>query len=694
MNRKQRRAQRKAGVVPLQVAHPGVQRIVSEAVRLHHAGQLDQAERLYRQVVSIDPRHADSWHNLGAIAHKTGRYEMAADLICRAIEIDGSFATFHLSAGLALSDLGRLDEAAACFRKAIRLQPGDAEAHHRLGSVLLRLSLPGKAEPHLRGAIERKPDYAEACCELGRALQGQGRRDEAEAYYRKALALRPDLAQQYNATGVALLEQGRLDEARAHFRLALDLRPDYAPSHTNLGTASLTLGDHATAIACYRRALSLQPDNTDTHTNLIFALNFDPAIGPQAQQQERRDWYARHARSLAEPPSAHGNSPMPERRLRVGYLSAHFRRHAASYAFAPVLIHHDPEQFEIFCYSDTVTEDDLTQILRGRATNWRHCVGVPDDRLAEIIRADEIDICVDLVGHMHGNRLLVMARKPAPVQVTAWGEPTGTGLPTIDYLLADPVLVPQRWRPLLSETVVDLPCFLCHWTPEPLPAPGPLPGLRNGHVTFGSFNRLDKISSAVLQSWGAILRAVPGARLVIKSPRLSDVVARDHLTAALAQTEVDAGRITMIGYTSRAEHLAAYREIDLALDPFPHGGGMTTLEALAMGVPVIAAPGETISSRLAAACLAALGLTDFIAEDRSAYIALAAARAADLGALANLRRDLPSRMARSPVGDGPGYARAVEATYREMWRGWCLNKVDCNNRQGVECASASGFDFH
>ncbi len=346
--------------------------------------------------------------------------------------------------------------------------------------------------------------------------------------------------------------------------------------------------------------MALDPGNAGTHSDLIFNLNFDARADIAEQQAERRRWADAHAARFAPKNPPLPRDPDPARRLRVGYVSAHFRAYAATYAFGGVLINHDPKQFEVFCYSDTRDKDDLTARFSARADHWRDTSGLGDDALADLIRRDRIDILVDLVGHMAGHRLLVFARKPASVQITAWGEPTGTGLATMDYLLADPVLVPAAERPLLRERVIDLPGALGFWTPEPLPEPGPLPAKERGFVTFGSFNRRAKLTAESLACWGDILKALPGSRLTLKNKAYGEAGEQDMFRAGLDAAGIDPARVDVLGQTGRSQHFEAYRAIDVALDPFPHGGGMTTLDALAMGVPVVTWPGRTISSRLAA----------------------------------------------------------------------------------------------
>ena len=535
---------------------------------------------------------------------------------------------------------GQLEQAETICRTALKGQ-SNADGWHLLGMIALRSGRIEDAASWLKKCTKRQPDNPAALCSLGIAY--------------KAL--------------------GRLSEAAAAFEQASRADPRSSEVLYNLGNARTASGEFRAAIAAYRQALALDPSRPEYHTNLIFALNFDPAAGPDEQQRERLRYGDMHRARIAPAPAA-GPRHDPERRLRVGYVSAHFRHQAATYAFAPVIINHDRRAFDVVCYSDTADEDGLTRRLRSNVTAWRATATLSDAELIAMIRADEIDILVDLVGHMVGNRLEVFAQKPAPVQVTGWGEPTGTGLATMDYLLADPVLVPPDMRFRLREEVIDLPCFLCFWTPEPLPDPGPLPALGAGHVTFGSFNRPEKLSDPVLRLWAGVLRAQPTARLVLKSSGFRNVEHHQRIRSVFQREGIASRRLTILGDSDRDAHMQAYRTVDVALDPFPHGGGMTTLDAIAMGIPVVTCPGPTISSRLAAACVTAVGLPDWVASSHDDYAALAARMTADLDGLARLRPSLRDRLMRSPVGDAGSYAQAVEAAYRSMWRRHCTRAQD------------------
>jgi predicted O-linked N-acetylglucosamine transferase (SPINDLY family) len=518
---------------------------------------------------------------------------------------------------------------------------------------------------HARQALALLPDFALASHTLGLALQAQGDVAAAATAFRQATAQQPGFVGAHVDLGAALFAQSDLEGAAASLARALALDPGNTKAMNNLGGVRLDQGRPEEAAALYRQALARDPNYLEALSNLTFTANFIVGCDTAEQQRLRRDWNAAVKRRVPAPAPAVPKSR--GERLRIGYVSAHFRHQAAAYALAPGIVHHDRAQFEVVCYSDTRSEDEVTAALRAAATTWRDTRGVSDDALAAQIRDDGIDILVDCTGHMGGARLLTFARKPAPIQVTAWGEPTGTGLADMDYLLADPVLVPAAERALFSEAIADLPCFLGYWTPDALPEAGSLRAAAVGHVTFGSFNRAAKITEATLALWARVLDAVPSARLLLKDKAWSHPANRAHLHARFAAHGLAPERVDLVGGTTRADHFVAYQQIDIALDPMPHGGGMTTLEALWMGVPVITTPGATPSSRLASAVLTALDLGEWCAADEAGYVAKAVVVAADLSSLASLRQGLRARIAASRLAP-VAYARALEDVFLKIAR--------------------------
>lgn len=641
--------------------------MLQKAFYLHQRGKLAEAEILYKKVLAQDPKSADALHLLGTLEMQRKNPKRALELFDQAIKLNPA-VTYFCNRGLALESLMRFDEALASFDRFLAVNPHEPRALNNRGNTLRSLKRFDEALGCFERALAIKPDFAEALNNRGNTLQDLKRFEEALASFDRALKIRPSAVGYFNR-GNVLRALCRFDAALDSYDRALAMEPENAAVQNNRGNVLLTLGRVDEAVAALRQAMAIQPANPIFHSSLIFALNFDENATALEKQSERADWARRHAQVLPARPSCHDRNK--ERRLRIGYVSSHFRQKAASFAFAGVILNHDPGQFEVVCYSDTVKEDEVTARLRSRSDQWHETKSLADERLAALIRHERIDILVDLVGHMSGHRLGVFARKPAPIQVTGWGEPTGTGLKTMDYLLADSFLVPEAERNLLAERVLCLPNFLGYWTPEPLPEPSALPMLARGHVTFGCFNRIEKIASGTIASWASILRALPDARLLLKDRAFDDLGQQRRIAGAFAAQGIAAGRLEFRGEMSREAHLQSYGDIDIALDPFPHGGGMTTLDALSMGVPVLTWAGKTISSRLAAASLSALGLTQFIAADAKAYVALAAALVQDVESLSRLRKELPGRIALSEFGDGPRYAQAVERVYREIWRNWC-----------------------
>ena len=626
----------------------------------------------FRRALEVNPKHPLACNNLGIALQDTGRTDDAIAAFRRALVTDPTYAEAHFNLARALASQGHYDDAVAGYRRAIAFKPGYADAHINLGASLQALARYDEAADSLNLALLLHPDSVEALNNLGIVLRELARYDESIACLERALAINPQFAEAHNNLANSLKDARRYDEAITHYRQAIALKADYAEAWNNLGTALGLLNQYEEAIACYRKALAIKPDFPEAHSYLIFTIDFLPGSSVADQQEERARWYNEHAAQFASAIRPHANNRDPERRLRIGYVSADFRRHSAALAIGPVLRHHDRGAFDVVLYSGVKREDEVTKDFKGRATLWRPVAGLSDETLAEQIRADGIDVLIDLSGHTEGNRLLAFARKPAPVQMTGWGHALGTGVRAIDYFLADPVSVPADFRPLFAETVIDLPAIIGYEAPAYAPEVSALPALSGQPLTFGSFNRISKLTPATLAAWSRLLEAVPGARLLLKDSQLSDPGERRRITDVLAGYGIGPSRLLLLPGTSHAEHLAAYGQMDIALDPFPTNGGVTTTEALWMGVPVVALLGASVSSRVSAGILSGLGLKDWIASGEEDYVAIAARHAADRAGLSSLRGQMRAMMRASAVGNPDAYCRAVEAAYRAAWRSYCL----------------------
>jgi predicted O-linked N-acetylglucosamine transferase (SPINDLY family) len=674
---------------------------------MHQGGQYDEAKSAYKKVLKKSPNNFQALHFLGLAEFQTGHLDAGIRSLKRALIEDPKSAQAHSDMGSVLNAAQRYDEALIACDKAIVLDPTLVFAHANRGNVLITLARYDEAIASLDKAIELDPSHADSWNDRGNALHKLGRYDEALQSYAQAITVDPlhDVAFINRAT--TLKELKRFDEAvacydralsigkrpmeaglaRAEILLAmknvegalatctalLKIAPDSVPALTLLGNCMASLGDADTATALHSRALALQPDYEAAISSKVFSMDFCSDADFQSQQGVRASWWqhvgARLYKRFAAP---FANDRDPERRLVIGYVSADFRHHSAAFSFRPVIENHDRSKFEVICYSGVVLPDQATKSFEAIADKWRDSSQWTDNQLADAIRADKVDILIDLSGHSAGNRLRVFARKPAPVQVTAWGHATGTGLPVIDYLLADPVAVPTEVRPFYAEAIYDLPSIVII-EPPPAGLHSPeLPFDRNGYLTYGSLNRISKVSDAAIAVWSRIMTGNPTSRLILKDHQIDDPAVRQTLLAKFAAQGVTADRITLLGSTTRQAHLETLRQIDLGLDPFPQAGGVSTWEALHMGVPVVSKLGNTVASRVGSAILSAAGLPEFIATDDDRYIQIALDP--DRERLRSIRRGLPAFIAERC---GPAaYTRAVEDAYRTMWRRWCDTPAD------------------
>ncbi|MBI3570209.1 MAG: tetratricopeptide repeat protein [Gammaproteobacteria bacterium] len=568
--------------------------------------------------------------------------------ICRSDRLDAE-AWFML--GNVCKQSGDSDAAAlSAFQEAVRLGPESAQAHAALGDTLLHADRLEEAVVSLRKVTRLEPSNAEAHARLGRALHSLDHLEEAKASYRRALQLQPHWAAMHTGLGGVLCAQGRIDEA----------------------------------IASHQRAVELVPHDVWTHSNLLLAMQYLPKVQPAIMLAAHRRWAALHDKGPAT--SEWRNARDPERPLRVGYISADFRAHSTSFFFEPLLAHHDGKLFESFCYAAVMHPDDVTAHLQGLADHWKSIIGLTGTQVANMIRADGIDILVDLAGHTGNNALKVFTYKPAPVQVTWLGYPDTTGLSTIDYRLTDAFCDPPGNEAFHIESLLRLPgCFLCYQPLAGAPDVAPLPALEKGYVTFGSFNHLPKMNVHVIALWVELLAAVPQSRLLIKNKSLTDTATVERYYGLFAARGIGRDRVELTGFTAtQAAHLDVYRRIDIALDTFPYNGTTTTCEALWMGVPVVTLAGVRHSGRVGVSLLNAVGLQDWIAGTPEDYIAIATRMAEDIPHLAKLRAGLRQQMAVSLLCYGKGFAAKVETVYREIWRRYCAgHPILMHNIRGI-----------
>ena len=590
----------------------------------------------YRRAIGLDPGFIEARLNLAEALRALSRLEETRKAFFRALALAPAAAAGLAGLGTALLSLFRLDEAGRWCRRAIALAPLEAVAHAGLIAAETVAVRPLAALTAGRRAIALLPDVAGLHLEHGRSLQAQDRIRLAERSYLRATAAAPGEPHAYNALAQLAKDQGRLDRA----------------------------------IGLFRAAIERAPDDAAFFSNLLFALCFSETVPPAEIFAEHRRFEARFGAPLARRHRPHANARDPERRLKVAYLSPDFRRHPGGYFFEAFMAHHDHGRFEVAGYSTSREVDAFTERLSPLADRWSVLADLDEDGMAERIRADGIDILVECTGHMAGNRMLVMARKPAPVQVSFPLYPNTTGLDAIDYRIMDPYFGPPGAEALHSEILVRLPdVHVCYTPGEDAPAPpAELPSLRTGHLTFGCFNNYAKVRDPVVALWARILNALPGSRLVLKWYGMGEE-RPDWVHERFARFGIAPERIRTLGF--QKNQYEAYLGIDLTLDPFPANGGTTSCDSLWMGVPVVTLAGETPFSRVGLCHLSNLGMEELVARSPGEYEAIVLSLARSPERLARLRRGLRQRMAASPLVDGRRYTRNLEAAYRTMWRRWC-----------------------
>jgi predicted O-linked N-acetylglucosamine transferase (SPINDLY family) len=640
------------------------------AIQHHQAGRFDVAAEIYRRILQADPRHSDSLVNLGNLLYGMGQLFDATACFRRAIDAKPDCVEAYSNLGSCLQAQQQFDEAMACFQHALALRPDYPETLNNMGNALHSRGRVQEAVACYQRAIQVKPDFAFAHNNLGDVWREQRQFDQAVACYHRAMQLSPATASIWNNCGAAMRDQGKGIEAMAYFRHALELQPDYAAALNNLGNCWKDQGELDEAIACYRRAVELKPDFAVAHSNLLYTLYYSPASDAQVFAEEHRRWNRQHALPLAPARKPHPNDRSPDRRLRIGYVSADLYGHPVGLFVLPLLEAHDHVGFEIFAYSSVKLPDEITASCRAHSDTWREVNRMTDEQLAEQIRQDQIDILVDLSMHTAGNRLLAFARKPAPVQVAYLAYPGTTGLDTMDYRLTDPYLDPPGAdESYYAEQSIRLPeTFWCYRPATLTPPLAALPASTAGHVTFGCLNNFCKATAPTAAAWARLLAAVPRSRLLLHSRPGSH---RDRLQTTLAAAGIAPERLNLVDLLPTADYFQNYQQIDVALDPFPYGGGTTTCDALWMGVPVVSLAGRTAVGRGGRSILSNIGMAELVAADVDQYVAIAARLAGDLPRLMELRATLRDRMQHSPLMDTQRQARNLESAYRTMWQRWC-----------------------
>lgn len=629
-------------------------------------GDEDEGVRLYQLALAARPNFPDALYNLGNIHRRAGRLEQAGELFAACTVADPDHAAAHFNLGVMCAQFGRFGQGEAAFRRVVEIEQKVGRAHLRLGEMLHRLGRPDEAVAYLREYAAAFPDDAAGPFQLALALAASGKAADAVGLLQAVLKRTPDNADAHNALGLTQASLGRQDDAVHHFERSVSLKPELPEAWSNLAVCLAEQGRTDEAIDAFRKALAVRPDAPLIHSNLLLNLNYSSRLTPEQVRDEHFAWGDKYAdpdaKALPHPPAD------PDRRLRVGYLSGEFRDHPQAGLLRTVLELHDRERFEVFAYANVQRADATTEALKPLADHWRPIAGMISPAVAQAVHDDRIDILVDVGGHTHGVNLLTFALRPAVVQVALGGYPNSTGLPTMTHRVTDGVSDPPgATEHQYREQLIRLPDVPWVYRPPAYaPAVNPLPALARRQFTFGCLNNSSKVSEATLEAWVKLIQGTPGSRLMLLGGQ--SAAGQRRLADRFTKAGILRDRVQLVQRLPRDKYLAQYAEFDLCLDPFPYTGGITTADALWMGVPVLTVAGRTAAARQGVMLNLLLGLEEFVVSGPDELPAVAKGWMNRRAELAQIRAGLRERMANSPLCDGPRFVRHLEAAYRQAWQ--------------------------
>jgi predicted O-linked N-acetylglucosamine transferase (SPINDLY family) len=640
------------------------------APALHDLGQRKEAIDCYRRAIRLQAGDADLHKGLADVLRHDGQFEPAIASAARAAALAPEHVDIRLSLAAALHADGRYLEAADAFRQVLTLAPEHLDARMDLGRTLARLAHNEDAAACFEEVLAREPRQMEAHLGLGLCLRQLGRKEQAAEVYRRALAHQPDNGHVMAELGICQQEMGLLDEARITLERSMELAEPDANALRAAGYCQFELGHWEAARKNWSRAMELEPNPT-THSTLLFLLSHSLSDGA-ALTAAHRDFGARWETPLLAERKPHSNTRDAQRTIRVGFVSPDLHNHAVAQFISPVFgLLKDSTHLSLYVYYNNIKDDDTTAMLRGFVPNWRSIHDLDDAAAEALIRADGIDILIDLAGHSASNRLPLFARKPAPVQASWIGYAGTTGLQAVDYYLADQFYLPEgRYDDQFTEKIVRMPLiapFMPHGAAPPV---SPLPALANGHITFGSFHRANKISREVVALWSKLLHAVPDAKMLLGGLNGNEA----SMLGWFEELGIARERLILRERTSMTKYLAQHDDVDVCLSPFPYTGATTVCHALWMGVPTLTTIGPTNPSHAALGYLAHLGLSSFLADDEATFINLGTFLSQNLTTLAALRAGMRERFVSSVVGYPGVVAAGLEVTLRKMWVQWCEGK--------------------
>jgi protein O-GlcNAc transferase len=651
-----------------------IQLLHAQAEKYARAGAYADAQKALLKVVHKSRANGSAWLLLGQVFGLQNAHADAENAFAQAARLNPRSLDAHAYLGLARMQQGKDEQAISAFKAALNIQPRLVMALANLVAILHKKDRQDDALLYVELWLEEEPLSCNAHFNAAVLHQSMNQLQAARKHYEQVLALGARNVSIYSThlnLGVVCYSMRDFEMAITHCRQALAINPDCAVSYCNLGNAQKEQGNLDEAIASFNQALRIAPTFANAHSSILFCMNYVDRYDAHQKLARHIEWAERHA-THHNVATSHNNGPDPQRTLRIGFVSADFREHPVGYFLEKVFQNHTATNCEIFCYSNSAQDDLVTQRLRSHVEHWRQIEALGDDDVTALIRSDRVDILIDLSGHTAGNRLLVFARKPAPLQVTWLGYFATTGLAAMDYILGDNWMLPHGEEHHFVEKAWRLSrVSSCFAPPTDDIKIEQLPALRNQSITFGTLNNLAKMNDRVIACWAGILKEIPNSKLYLNRSNLLDDGLRRNVIEQYAAHGIAENRLILEATFGRVAALKSYNRIDIALDTFPYPGGTTTIEAMWMGVPVLTLRGNNFLSHLGESIMHNAGLPDWVAANERGYIDKAVDLSANLEELASLRNGLRARVLASPLFDAPLFTRDFELALRGMWQKWC-----------------------
>ncbi len=679
-------------------------------VKFQQENNHEKAAAIYEQILNVVPDNVSALSNLAVSLIHLGRLELGIQQFAKITELAPSGDAFMNFAN-ALVQGNNFPLALENYVKAVELAPEHLQNHENFCNFLTQHGdgladlLPNFIQK-VANVLKKVPQAKYVNIELALMYHKSFNLDKAIEYYKKLPKLGIKTAELYNQLGLACLFKNLLSDAENAFLQSAKLNPNFISPHINLGICYEMLSKHQKSIEhalkaieidpqdvksynnlanlyknqtkidesirCYQKVLEIDPNHVQAFSNLLLCYHYAP--------YDRKEVFEVHKKYAticqAELPKSYSNT-CEKRKLRIGYVSPDFKRHSVAFFFEPIIENHDHEKFEIYGYHLIKGEDRFTARFKELMDKWIPCSNWSTPYLAQRIYEDKIDILIDLSGHTGNNRLPLFAHKPAPIQMTYLGYPDTTGLSTVDYRIVDQYVEPPEEDGLYTtEKPLRVPhSYFCYTPIEKCPITGDTPALKNGYITFGSFNNYAKVSDTIVDVWAAVLKAIPTSKFLLKNQALKDPDTWQHFKGRMVERGIDPHRLHYSKFEkSTQDHLRVYQKVDIALDSFPYNGATTTFEALWMGVPVVTLVGNAHVSRVGKSILATLGFDNLIANTADEFVTLCQTLAKDVKYIQNFRQTIREKMQKSPVMDAKTFTRELEELYQRAWNNWCENQ--------------------